>query len=104
MSPGAIIKSYGIDRDLVVRAINFRYDAKWRNGLCFTFENIGMHGAYETVPRMLTDLNDRTDLLPNYDSEVEMGFGFEYYCPDIGNNQRLMLLAFMLTWLEDEDD
>lgn len=103
-SPKKALQARDIDYDRVVRAINFRYMANWRNGLCFTFESINTRqdniDAYNIIPRLLVDLNDRTDLLPSYDYENEQGFDFE----GSGNNQRLMLLAFMLTWLENKDD
>ena len=99
MRPGNILKSYGVDRDLIVRAINYRYLKKWTGGLCFSFEGAGMMWAYEYIPRMLADLNDRTDLVPDYWEQNEAGFSFDRN--DNASEQRLMLLAFMLTWIEE---
>lgn len=99
MRPGDILKSYGINRDCIVRAINSRYRKKWVGGLCFSFENAGMVWAYECIPKVLAELNDRTDLLLGYWGQDEAGFSFDRN--DNASEQRLMLLAFMLTWIEE---
>lgn len=107
-SPRKALQSKGIDHDRVVNVINVRLKKKWTGGLCRNFclanpEYIDDPDWYGIIPPLLAELNDRTDLLRKYNDEEEQGFDFSYGWQQ-GDAERKLLLAFMLTWLGDEND
>lgn len=92
-----------LNRDIVIQAIN----ARCRNGyysipgLCLAFSYTNMRGnvAYDVVPIMLRYLNNGRD------GQFCTDYNASLYDPDFdrGQDERDMLLAFLLLWVEEKN-
>lgn len=99
--PSPPLKGVGFIRDDIVDVCDMRMELLETGedevfGLCNTFDRVlhnrGSYGAYEMLPKALKIVGGRT------------GDDYGYFWPRTrkGNAQRLMFLAFMLTWWDDE--